>query len=168
MDKNILAKATTKAGTLLLECGAETYRVEDTMRRIFLQYGAKVVDSYATPSMIIISFSVNDEELIHNIKRTTIKGVDLTKIDKVNTLFRKICSEHIEINDFYSQLIEIEHVPIYPNWLKIFAAGMIGAGFGLFYKGSVKDIICSFFVGIILNVFIQKLDEIEFDNFLKM
>lgn len=88
MNVNTLAKTVTQAGMILLESGAETYRVEDTMKRICLSYGASIVDSYATPTLIIISFSLNDE-LCHNIKRTQIKNVDLTKIDKVNDLSRR-------------------------------------------------------------------------------
>ena len=61
MDANALAKVATKAGMILLESGAETFRVEDTMRRIVLAYGANIVDAYATPTLIIISFSLLDK-----------------------------------------------------------------------------------------------------------
>ena len=59
MDCNQLARAATKAGEILLESGAETYRVEDTMKRICFAYGAEVVDAYATPTMLLISFSIH-------------------------------------------------------------------------------------------------------------
>ena len=52
-DNDRLVKAISKIGEMLLENGAETLRVEDTMKRIALSYGATIVDSYATPSMIL-------------------------------------------------------------------------------------------------------------------
>ena len=54
MDSNQLARAVTKVGMILLESGAETYRVEDTMTRICKAYGADVVDAYATTTMLLI------------------------------------------------------------------------------------------------------------------
>lgn len=166
MDCNTLAKAATKAGMILLESGAETYRVEDTMRRICFQYGADVVDSYATPTLLIISFSLNDE-LVHNVKRTTIKTVDLTKIDRVNALSRSICEESIPLEEFYRRLLLIDKESSYPLSLMVMGAGICAAGFAFFYKGSIKDAICSFVVSIILKLFISKLDGIEFDSFFK-
>ena len=88
MDENTkIARAATTAGVILLESGAETYRVEDTMTRICKAYGADVVDAYATPTMLLISFSIHGD-LVHNIKRTSIKSVDLQKIDRINALSR--------------------------------------------------------------------------------
>ena len=52
---------------ILLESGAETYRVEDTMQRICFNYGADTCDAYATPTMLLVSF-LKDGELYHNIK----------------------------------------------------------------------------------------------------
>ena len=72
MDINQLARAVTRVGTILLESGAETYRVEDTMARVCKVFGADVVDAYVTPTMLLISFSIKGE-LVHNIKRTSIK-----------------------------------------------------------------------------------------------
>ena len=78
MDLNELAKTATFAGVILLENGAETYRVEETMSRICEQYGASVVDAFATPTILIVSFSYHDQ-LVHNIKRIHSRSVDLHK-----------------------------------------------------------------------------------------
>ena len=125
MDKNNcnkLAKAVTKAGIILMESGAETYRVEETMERICLAYGASVVDSYATPTMLLISFSL-DDELYHNIKRIKkIKGVDLTKIDKVNSLSRYVSNNALELDEFVNILNEIDKEPKYSFKMNLFAA----------------------------------------------
>ena len=164
MDKNKLARAATKAGMILLESGAETYRVEDTMTRICKAYGADVVDAYATPTMILISFSI-DGELVHNIKRTSIKSVDLTKVDKVNDISRRVSSKHMSLNELMSCLDELDHVKLYPYWLQILGAAMSTFGFGLFFGGSLKDSLCAFILGALLKMFLIVLNRIEFNAF---
>lgn len=47
------------AGRILLEAGAETYRVEDTMTRIAEFYGLHNTHSFVTPTAII--FSLNEK-----------------------------------------------------------------------------------------------------------
>lgn len=47
------------AGRILLESGAETYRVEDTMTRIAEFYGLHNTHSFVTPTAII--FSLNEK-----------------------------------------------------------------------------------------------------------
>ena len=85
LEHDTLARTVTKAGMILLENGAETNRVEDTMYRLCKAYGASVVDTYATPTLLIVSFTLNGQ-LVHNIKRIHIQSTNLSRIDAVNTL----------------------------------------------------------------------------------
>lgn len=163
---NKLAKAATRAGMILLESGAETYRVEDTMKRICLAYGADIVDSYATPTLIIISFSLEDE-LCHNIKRTQIKNVDLSKIDKVNDLSRTITGEHISLDDFQKQLECIDQEKKYDNIVMIFGAAICTFGFALFFKGTIYDALSAFMIGAFLKIIMIQFDRIDFTSFFK-
>ena len=164
MDINALARVITKAGMILLESGAETYRVEDTMKRIAIAYGASVVDSYATPTLLIVSFSL-DGELCHNIKRTSVKTVDLTKIDKVNDLSRKISTANIPIEEFDKELDEIDQSEHYPKWLQILGASICTFGFTFFFFGTLKDAICAFILGAVLKFLLIKLEELSVSNF---
>lgn len=166
MNVNALAKVATKAGMILLESGAETFRVEDTMRRIVLAYGASVVDSYATPTLIIISFTL-DDELCHNVKRTQIKSVDLTKIDKVNELSRQIQVLNIPLDEFNKALDEINRSEHYPKWIQMLGAAICTFGFTFFFFGGLKDAIWAFVLGWVLKFMLLKLDEIEFSSFFK-
>ena len=168
MDKNNcnkLAKAVTKAGIILMESGAETYRVEETMERICLAYGASVVDSYATPTMLLISFSL-DDELYHNIKRIKkIKGVDLTKIDKVNSLSRYVSNNALELDEFVNILNEIDKEPKYSFKMNLFAAFICTMGFVFFFKGNINDMIVACAIGVLVKFLSVILDKIEFSPF---
>ena len=166
MDCNKLARAATKAGMILLESGAETYRVEDTMQRICVAYGADVVDAYATPTMLLISFSIHGE-LCHNIKRTQIKGVDLNKIDKVNDLSRSIAQQSMSLEEFFIRLEKIDHENTYGSGMMVFGAAICTLGFAFFFKGSLKDALCCALIGALLKIFMIQLDKVDFNSFFK-
>lgn len=166
LDCNVLAKATTKAGMILLESGAETYRVEDTMKRICLSYGAQVVDAYATPTLLIISFSLNDE-LCHNVKRTQTKNVDLTKIDRVNHLARQISKDNMDLKTFHAHLLAIDEQKKYNHAIMILGAAICTSGFALFFGGTLWDALTAFVLGAILKVIMIQFDRIDFTSFFK-
>ena len=58
IDENKVIDVVLIAGRILLEAGAETYRVEDTMNRIAHSYGLHDTYSFVTSTAII--FSLND------------------------------------------------------------------------------------------------------------
>ena len=164
MDSNQLARAVTKIGMILLESGAETYRVEDTMTRVCKAYGADVVDAYATPTMLLISFSIHGD-LVHNIKRTSIKSVDLQKIDRINALSRRIVVDPIPIDELLMLLDEYDRHPKYNDKMMTAAAGVATFGFGFFFGGTISDAICAGLLGILLKLGLIWLNKIELNPF---
>ena len=57
MNLNKLLKVSTLAGKILLESGAETYRVEETIVRICLAFGAENAESFVIPTGIIVTIT---------------------------------------------------------------------------------------------------------------
>lgn len=163
---NRLALAVTKAGMILLESGAEIYRVEDTMKRICFNYGANTCDAYATPTMLLVSFS-KDGQLYHNVKRTSVKTVDLNKIERVNTLSRRISKEEMTLEDFMHELDVIDAEMVYDDWMKILAAAITAFGFVWFYGGNLKDALCAMLIGTFLKMIMSGIDKIEFTPIFK-
>lgn len=159
-DNDRLVKAISKIGEMLLENGAETLRVEDTMKRIALSYGATIVDSYATPSMIIISYTL-DGIMNHNIKRTKVKRVDLDKIDKLNNLSRRVC-KGISLDDFINELDKIEDNKVYNKYLMIFMSGFCAFGFAFVFNGGIKEAMACFVIGLLLKILMSELEKIDF------
>ena len=96
IDENKVIDVVLIAGRILLEAGAETYRIEDTMNRIAHSYGLHDTYSFVTSTAII--FSLNDRtstRLIRIRERTT----DLEKIALTNSLSRKISSKQLTIDE---------------------------------------------------------------------
>ena len=57
-----LAECLLDMGALLLDCGAEISRVEETIVRMGRAYGARHVDVFAIPSIISLTMEFTDEE----------------------------------------------------------------------------------------------------------
>lgn len=127
------------AGQIMLESGAETYRVEDTMSRIAKSYGVEYVESYVTPTAIV--FTV-DDDLITNtkMKRINKRGTDLNKIAVVNHLSREISEGKWSLQEAYHKLIEVHRSTfVYSVWLQILAAAIVSGCFVIMFQGQWFD-----------------------------
>ncbi len=114
IDENKVIDVVLIAGRILLEAGAETYRVEDTMNRIAHSYGLNDTYSFVTSTAII--FSLNDRtntRLIRIRERTT----DLEKIALTNSLSRKISRNELTIDEAKSELIHLRHASLQYSFL---------------------------------------------------
>ncbi|MFY4775685.1 threonine/serine exporter family protein [Metabacillus sp. RGM 3146] len=135
------------AGKIMLQSGAETYRVEDTMTRMAAAFGFEVSHSYVTPTGII--FSVEGREptktkLIRILDRTT----DLDKVAKVNAISRSISSGELNLGEAYARLKHVEasrHT--YPFWLQLAAASISSGCFMIMFMGKWPDFIPSMIAG---------------------
>lgn len=95
------------AGKIMLQSGAETYRVEDTMMRIAASYGIKESHSYVTPTGII--FSIETEEPTKTkLIRINERSTDLEKVTLVNSLSRQISKGHLSVEEAFHALEKLD------------------------------------------------------------
>lgn len=168
MDRNKLAKAVTKAGVLLIENGAEVTRVEDTMYRICKAFNASTIDSYATPTLLIISFSFSDDnQLYHNIKRVHMKGTNLERIDQVNTLSRRIVNEHLSLEEFDHELDLLDKKKGYNALVQCVGAAICCFGFAIFFNGKMLDAISATIIGILVKILLMLFERLNFGTFIR-
>ena len=136
IDENKVIDVVLIAGRILLEAGAETYRVEDTMNRIAHSYG--LYDTYSFVTSTAIIFSLNDRtstRLIRIRERTT----DLEKIALTNRLSRKISNNQLTIDEAKSELIHLRSASLQYSFLINLFAAAIACGFFLFMFGGVAS-----------------------------
>ena len=168
INYNRLAKAITRAGVILVKNGAEISRVEDTMQRLCFAYGAKTVDSYATPTILIISFSMEDDsELYHNIKRVSTGSVNLNKIDMVNTLSREIQNNPLSVEEFNIRLDIIENDTGYKDIVIYLGAFICSLGFSLFFGGGFKECLLAPFIGVAIKMLMIMMERVNLSTFIR-
>ena len=134
IDENKVLDVVLLAGKVLLESGAETYRVEDTMGRIAASFGLD--DTYAFVTSTAIMFSLNDRtntRLVRIRERTT----DLEKIAIANNVSRKISQNKITLDEAKTELIHLEQASLQFSFIVKFLSAAIASGFFLFMFGGV-------------------------------
>ena len=113
MEREELLNVATQAGSLLLCSGAEIYRVEESMTRIFEAYGVRDSNIFAIPSCIYVTINTPGGAPITRVKRILNRQTNLDRVDKANDVCRRICRECPSFEKAREMLAQVEARPVY-------------------------------------------------------
>ena len=152
MDYNALLDLVAELGYHLAMCGAETYRVEDSINRICFAYGVES-EVWAIPNCMTVSLRTDDGRHLTRMKRIGFHGNDLDSVEKYNSLSRRICAEKPELTLAAQWLAETNASKTYYK-LPIYLLGNIlgAAGFAVFFGGSLIDALCAGLCSVLLGL----------------
>ena len=126
------------AGRIMMQSGAETYRVEDTMLRMARSQNMLDAQSYVTPTGIIFSLGKTQPTRITSIST---RMTDLHRISLVNSISRKLTSQIITLEQAYDELKKIEKTNFFlPMWIQVLAASIGSAAIMIMFRGIWSDI----------------------------
>lgn len=151
-DDQVLRLA-IKAGQKMLEAGAETYRVEETMEQI-LRLSGTTGHAYAVMTGISASIDQPGQSPKTLLRRTAHRSVNLYAIHSVNQISRDLVSRCIRLEEADERLDEID-TNHYSTSLKNIATIFMSGGFALLLSGHLPDAWASFFNGIIIMLVIH-------------
>src|SRR5699024_10629503 len=97
----------TGIGRLMLENGAETYRVEDTVYRVAVNYGMQGVSVFSVPTALIITVQGPTGEEHTRLHRITEQKSNLGVVADANDLSRRIATLELSPNDALIQIDEL-------------------------------------------------------------
>ncbi len=146
MNYEDLINTTTEVGYLLLANGAEIYRVEESMQRIFRAYGA-CGDIFAIPTCIYVTVSNDQGAPLTKIKRVYSRQTDLEKVERLNNLSRTICREKPDFKTIRQELRGIDARKAYTLPEQVVAFSLVAFFFTLFYGGNLPDAVCAILCG---------------------
>lgn len=133
MNVEKLLTTVVKAGKMLIESGAEIYRVEETMIRLCKSYPeVEIADSFVTGTGVMLSITLNGKTSTR-IGRVHFRSVDLNCIDQINTLSRKVCESKMSVDELAESLDEIEKAPRYSFLITLLFGAVGTAGFAIFF-----------------------------------
>ena len=136
----------------LQACGAETYRVEETINRIIEAYGVERADAFVIPSSIMASMETDDGQILTKIRRLKSSETLLDGIERYSALCRRICTEKPSMQEARAWLRETEKkVCRYPVPIFYLAVFLIGIGFGVFFGGGVLEALAAGVCGIAIG-----------------
>ncbi|WP_163655829.1 threonine/serine exporter family protein [Listeria sp. PSOL-1] len=133
------------AGKIMMESGAEMYRVEDTMNRIADSAGSKTGISFVTPTGIFMS--IEGEQIIQ-LKQIPTRTINLEKVSLVNDLSREFAQKKITLVELHNQLEKLEHNGnFFPLWLQIIAAALVSGALMIIFGGVWQDFMSTCMIG---------------------
>ncbi|MDW0113978.1 threonine/serine exporter family protein [Sporosarcina saromensis] len=144
-DKELAIDCCLLAGRLMMEAGAETYRVEDTMERMARTQELSAVESFVTPTGILLSPGSPHHTKLVRIKN---RSTDLEKIALVNDVSRKLSAGDYTVAEAYARLQDIQRANVmFPIGLQLVAASVASGCFLLLYGGYWSDVVAAVAAG---------------------
>lgn len=151
------------AGKIMMESGAETYRVEDTMLRMAQSQNFLDAQSYVTPTGIILSLGTNQVTKITSIQT---RITDLHKIALVNNVSRNLSLKIITLEQAYKELLIIDKTNYFlPLYLQVLCSSIASGCFLILFGGLWTDIPCALLaggLGFYLFTLIQDVTKVRF------
>ena len=151
---------------IMLESGAEAYRIEGTCDYICRSFGITEVDSIATPTGIYITISPPNKENRTVISRIKNRVIDLSKLNDVNSISRQLTKKEISLDDAYERLNALKNTEnIHKRPFYIFYEGIAAAFFTLLFRGGAIEFILSFISGMIVQFVTSKIKKYDSHQF---
>ena len=143
------------AGVTLLKCGAEIFRVQDTMQRILDACEVHNYNVYVISNGIFATINEDQADHYSVVRHVPLGSVNLEKIDEINQLSRKICTNEYTLEEAEEQMEQSSRIHAPGKWLMVWASGFGAAGFCYLFGGSLFDSLVAFIMGLILQLFLD-------------
>lgn len=163
-----LVTAAMDLGEQLLICGGEVFRVEDTIRRLCIAYGAKNVDVFTITSCVILTADFGEKGSISQSRRIAGTGFNLSALDALNDLSRRACSSRMTPAKLRSELDRINEMRKYSYGESCWIWALIASSFSVFFGGNGFDAVFAGGIGIILYIVQSFFIRMEINSYLSI
>lgn len=159
-DVGRVLELANEAGKILLENGAEIFRVEETMKRISSALGVEHDDFFVLSNGI---FTTGGDPAHRNrgvfamVKHIPVKGTQLNRVVAVNQLSREIVAGKYSLDEIEEKLREIRSMAGMPSWAQVLASGIGSGCFCFLLGGTLLDSLAAFLVGMLLWIYLLAL-----------
>ncbi len=123
------------AGQLLLQSGAESQQVEETVHRLGTGLGCDWLDILVSPNVLVIT-AISDGEFRTKVRRVVNIGVNLRVVVEVSALVQRVLAGELDRHELRIELQLISHFePSYSRWTVALAVGIACAAFSSLFGG---------------------------------
>lgn len=149
-------------------CGAETYRVEESISRLLHAYGVEG-EAFSIPNCIIASLETPDERHLTRMRRTGPSDTDMFALERYNALCRRICRETPPVEEAVQWLkAEIQHPLTRPFVMQLLGYALAAMGFSMFFKGTLLDAFCGAVCGVAVGLCQKFMGDLRANLFFKI
>ena len=165
MDYYLLTELTARVAYHLALSGAETFRIEETMRRIIGAYGIEC-QAFAIPNCVMVSLEAANGKPLMVMKRVGFHGNDLEAVEKLNALSRRICAETPAPEVAAQWLKEtLAARRTYSTAAYYLGNFLSAAGFCPVFGGTMRDSLWAGLMGLIIGFVSHQMDKWETNPF---
>lgn len=145
-DAKKLLNFSVKIAKSMLSYGAEVYRVEDTVNRIYTSFdNIKAANSLVTYNFVIVSF-IYDDTTYTAMRRVALGEKNLEKIALLNDLSRRMVIGSCSLDYAFEKLREIKNKERYSNLSVLLALTASAPFFAIMFGGTFKDSLFAFLI----------------------
>jgi uncharacterized membrane protein YjjP (DUF1212 family) len=150
MDYNRILQGILDIGEAMLKCGAENFRLEDSLYRMCKSYKFIHSDVFVIPSNIQITVETPEGEFITQIRHIEDADFDFDQLDYLNNLCRYVCHNTPDAKELHEKYLEVRNRPKQHVFVHFLAGVMGGAGFAVFFGCSIMDTFTAVFASLII------------------
>lgn len=155
-------------GRGLLESGAEAYRVENSVHYVVEAYDLGACQVFSIPNYLHIDLTGNDGSTHSKMCRaSSLKSVDLEKLNALNDLCRSIAAEKPEAEEIWTRMRAIDGARQYSLPMQMLAYAVGSAGFALFWGGIWLDGVAAAMIGCAVAAAMYVMGRLEANLFYK-
>ena len=167
MEYSKLLDLATDLGYELAMCGAETFRVEESVERVLMTYGIKS-EVFAIPNCLHVSIETAEGKPLTRMRRIGYHGNDLDGVERFSGLSRAICSQKPEPEEARKWLNEIRSTQhSYPLPINLLGSFLGAFGFAMVFGGSMVDGLCAGVCGLLVGVINWFMNRLKANQFFR-
>ena len=152
MDYYLLVDMAAELGYELAMSGAETFRVEDTIRRCLATYGIES-EVFAITNCLTVSIETASGKPLTRMRRIGYHGNDMERVERYTALSRRICAEKPEPEVAQQWLRDTRPLCRTYSLPMVLVGDILGSfGFALFFGGTLLDGFWAGICGIVLGL----------------
>ena len=148
MDYKLLLDMAVFAGDILMQNGAETYRVEDTVYRILQKSNLKTVQVLVMMTGFVATLDDPTMDSLTVVRRIQSHGTNLEKIDQVNQISREFCNDELTLEQAFKQMKALWKEKEPPK-IRLLAFALLTGGFAVMFGSNWAEAIVAAVVGLV-------------------
>ena len=154
------------AGQLLLQNGAESQQVEETVHRLGTGLGCDWLDIFVSPNALVIT-ATSHGEFRTKVRRVVNIGVNLRVVVEVSTLVQRVLVGKIYRFELRSELVRVSQFKAsYSRWTVALTVGAACAAFSRLFGGDWLVFAITFVASTAAMLVRQELHKRHFNPFL--
>ena len=146
MNYEKLVQGILNIGEAMLQCGAEIFRVEDSLYRMYKSYGFMTYDVYVIPSNIQVTVETPEGEIITQIRHIESTGADYDKLNYLNAMSRYVCSHNPDEKELARRFKKVMARPDQSELITGLAQITGGTAFAVFFGCDLQDAVVALIV----------------------